>query len=256
MSSAYARVLANPTSLSAREALAAEWKAAGDPRAKLIDFQLRYRAYRVAGSTASDDARMLLRKAYELTTKHGAEWAGEVAGLVEKFEFHRGCIAEVTLSGASFARVMPRLVALAPIQHVNLTLPLDFASVVAAPEFAQLTSLKAVTLGAGFGDAEAKLLAASPLAKGLRWIRLTDDAIGRAGVEALAASSYLATCAYLDLAGNPVNPSPDVNDHTGALLAVRSDVGDEMERTYGHRPWLALPTGAWPPDRDDIATTP
>jgi hypothetical protein len=31
----------------------------------------------------------------------------------------------------------------------------------------------------------------------------------------------------------------------------------ELERKYGLRPWLALPTNElqWPPDRDDISTT-
>lgn len=254
---AYDRVLTNPRSLSAREALAAEWNAAGDPRAELIDLQLRYRQHRIDNTTWSDEANAQRRRIYQLTQQHGKIWAGEVAALVTKFEFHRGCVAEVTLPGASFASTMPKLMTLAPIQHVNLTTPLDFEQVVASPALARLTSLQAATLRAAFGDTEAAQLAASPHARNLAWMRLTDNAIGVAGVEALAASPHLATCAYLDLEGNPVNPSPDFNDDHGVMVAVRTGRADELERKYGLRPWLALPTNVldWPPDRDDISTT-
>jgi len=254
---AYDRVLANPRSLSAREALAAEWNAASDPRSELIDLQLRYRQHRIDNTIWSDEANAQFRRIFQLTEQHGKTWAGEVAPLVTRFEFHRGCVAEVTLPGASFASAMPKLLTLAPIQHVNLTTPLNFAQVVASPALARLTSLKAVTLGAAFGDNEAAQLAASPYARSLAWIRLTDNAIGDAGVEALAASPHLATCAYLDLEGNPVNPSPDFNDDYGVMEAMRSGRADELDRKYGPLPWLALPTNNlhWPPDRDDISTT-
>ena len=245
--------------MSAREALAAEWSAAGDTRAELIDLQLRYRKHRIQNTTWADEANAQLSRIYRLTKQHGKTWAGEVAALVTKFEFHRGCVAEVTLPGASFASALPKLLRLAPIQHVNLTTPLEFAQVVASPALARITSLKAVTLGAAFGDTEAAQLAASPHARNLAWVRLTDNAIGDAGVEALAASPHLVTCAYLDLAGNPVDPTPDVTDRHDnmVMMAVRSDRAAELERKYGPRPWLALPTDVlhWPPDRDDISTT-
>lgn len=254
---AYERVLANPRSWSAREALAAECYAAGDPRAELIDLQLRHRRHWIDNTMWTEEANAQHGRIHQLTQQHGKTWAGEVAALVTKFEFHRGCVAEVTLPGASFASTMPKLMTLAPIQHVNLTTPLDFAQVVASPALARLTSLKAVTLGAAFGDTEAAQLAASPYARNLAWVRLTDNTIGDAGAEALAASPHLATCAYLDLEGNPVNPSPYFNDDYGVMEAVRSRRGDELERKYGPRPWLALPTDNLlrSPDRDDISKT-
>ncbi|MCA1556108.1 MAG: hypothetical protein LC747_05400, partial [Acidobacteria bacterium] len=256
---AYERVLANPRSLSAREALAAECYAASDPRAELIDLQLRYRKHRIQGTTWADEANAQLGRIYQLTQQHGKTWAGEVAALVTKFEFHRGCVAEVTLPGASFASALPKLMTLAPIQHVNLTTPLEFAQVVASPALARITSLKAVTLGAAFGDTEAAQLAASPHARNLSWVRLMSNAIGEAGVEALAASPHLATCAYLDLEGNPVNPTPYITDHNDNMLmeAMRSGRAAALERKYGPRPWLALPTDVlhWPAHRDDISTT-
>ena len=56
--------------------------------------------------------------------------------------------------------------------------------------------------------------------------------------------------------GNPVNPSPYFNDDHGVMEAVRSGRADELERKYGLRPWLALPTDTlqWP-HRYDISTT-
>jgi hypothetical protein len=43
---------------------------------------------------------------------------------------------------------------------------------------------------------------------------------------------------------------------TGVQATVRSDRAAELERVYGPRPWLALPTARpWPPDREDVATT-
>ena len=61
----------------------------------------------------------------------------------------------------------------------------------------------------------------------------------------------------LDLEGYPLNQSPYFNDDYGVMEAVRSRRGDELERKYGPRPWLALPTDNLlrPPDRDDISKT-
>lgn len=253
---AYERVLAEPSSLAAREALAREWRANGDPRAELVELQLRYRQHRIDNTVWTDEANALLRAAYKLVSTHGKAWAGEIARLVTKYEFHRGCIAEVTLPGASFASVMPKLIALAPIQHVNLIAPLEVQTVFGSPLFERVTSLKAVTLGAAFGDREAVELAASPHVRNLVWVRLTDNAIGDVGVEALAASPHLAACAYVDLQGNPVDPTPQISELDGTRVAVRSSRAGELERAHGRRPWLELPTNVttWPADRDDMST--
>jgi len=60
-----------------------------------------------------------------------------------------------------------KLFTLAPIRHVNTTLPLP--SVTAffdLPQLAKLTSLNLALLGAAFGDARASALAGCPHAKG------------------------------------------------------------------------------------------
>lgn len=121
---------------------------------ELIERQLRLRKYRLEQTLWTDEAVKLSRELHVLVRRNGKRWAGEVAPLVQSFEFHRGCLAEVTLSGAAVLNVMPKLVKLAPVQHVNLIAPLELAAVIASPLFARMTSLQINGLGAGFGDAE------------------------------------------------------------------------------------------------------
>jgi hypothetical protein len=258
MSAAYERVLAAPSSLAAREALAAEWKAKQDPRAELIDKQLRLRRHRLDDTLWCDEANALNREIRVLLKKHGAQWAGDAARMANDVAFHRGCVAEVTLPGAAFVSAMPQLLAVAPIQHVNLTAPLALEQVAESPHLARLSSLRICELRAGFGDAQASTLARSPHIANLVWLSLTDNAIGKAGAEALAASPQLARCAFVDLAGTPYNPTPFVTAYEGVENRGRPGSADELERAFGKRTWLQVPAegSSWPPHRDDVATTP
>ncbi len=255
--SAYDNVLANPSSLAAREALAAEWKAKRDPRADLIDKQLRLRKHRLDNTLWSPEANKLDREIWVLVRDHGAKWAGEVAKLAKEYAFHRGCVAEVTLPGSTFAATLPKLLALAPIQHVNLTIPLAIDQVAASPHLAKLASLKITGQKSAFGDAQAAQLARSPYLGNLKWLSLTDNTVGAAGVEALAASPHLDRCLYVDLAGNPKDPTPGVTEYEGIENRGRPGLAEELERKFGKRPWLAVPAEGtpWPPNRDDISTT-
>jgi hypothetical protein len=256
--SAYENVLANPSSLAAREALAAEWKAKRDPRAELIDKQLRLRQHRLDNTLWSKEANALDREIWVLVRDRGAHWAGEVAKLAKDYKFHRGCVAEVTLSGSAFAAALPKLLALAPIQHVNLTAPLAIEQVAASPHLAKLSSLAIHEQRAGFGDVQAAQLARSPYLGNLKYLSLTDNTIGAAGVEAIAASPHLDRCLYVDFGGNPKNPTPGVTEYEGIETRGRPGLAEELERKFGKRPWLQVPAEGtpWPPNRDDISTTP
>jgi hypothetical protein len=256
--SAYERVLAAPSSLAAREALAAEWKAKKDPRAELIDKQLRLRQHRLENTLWSDEANALTREINVLLKKHGAQWAGDAAKHAKEYVFHRGCVAEVTLPGAAFASAMPKLLAVAPIQHVNLTTPLNLEHVVESAHLAKLSSLRICEHRAGFGDAQASALARSPFLANLKWLSLTDNAIGVAGAESLAASPHLAKCVFIDLGGNPTNPTPSLSEYEGVENRGRPAIAQDLERKFGKRTWLQVPAEgtAWPPNRDDISTTP
>lgn len=254
--SAYERVLAAPGSLAAREALAAEWKAKKDPRAELIEKQLRLRQHRVDNTLWSDEANALAREINVLVKKHGAQWAGDAARLAKDYAFHRGCVAEVTLPGAAFSSAMPKLFALAPVQHVNLMMPLALEILVDSPHLARLSSLRIGELRGGFGDAQAATLARSPHLSNLRWLSLVDNAVGPAGAEALAASPQLAQCVFIDLGGNPTNPTPSLSEYEGVENRGRPAIAQDLERRFGKRAWLQVPAAGtmWPPDRDHLAT--
>jgi hypothetical protein len=256
--SAYERVLAAPSSLAAREALAAEWKAKKDPRAELIDKQLRLRQHRLDNTLWSDEANALTREINVLIKKHGAQWAGDAARIAKDVAFHRGCVAEVTIIGAAFVSSMPKLLAVAPIQHVNLIAPLALETVMESAHLAKLSSLRICEQRAGFGDAQASTLARSPFLANLKWLSLTDNAIGVAGAESLAASPHLARCTFVDLGGNPTNPTPSVSEYEGIENRGRPAIAQDLERKFGKRAWLQVPAEGtpWPPHRDDLATTP
>jgi hypothetical protein len=98
----------------------------------------------------------------------------------------------------------------------------------------------------------------SPYIANLKWLSLSDNSIGRAGAEALAASPHLAKCIYVNLGGNPTNPTPNVSSYEGIENRARPAIAADLERTFGKRPWLAVPGEdiPWPPHRDDISTTP
>jgi hypothetical protein len=253
---AFARVLAEPGSLAARRALAAQWKAANDPRSELVEKQLAYRDLELRDESSSKSARALRDQIRALIDREGRKWAGRIADLVESYEYRRGLVAQVKLRGERFVQHAAELFALAPIQHVDLTAPLAFDQVVGLPQLRKLVSLGINQQLDKFGDREATLLARSPHAAGLRWVGLYRNQIGEAGVEALAASPYLASARYIGLDYNPANPTPTVNDYDGQYLVERPPLAERLARSYGERPWLTGPsTGAWPPDRDELGVT-
>ena len=249
---AFERVLAEPGSLAARHALAAEWKAAGDPRATLIEQQLAQRELALAGKM--DDAARAGREIDELIARHGRAFAGPIADLVDGFQFFRGLVARVTLRGAQWQVRAAELLRLAPIQHLKLTAPLgDLDALFGMPELLRLRSLNLPSQQKAFGDRGAIALARSPHVTNLRFLDLGGDAIGQAGIEAIAASPYLAQAAFIHFTGNPADPTPWANvldrDFGRPALAA------ELEHTFGKRPWLAVPDGELPPSYDELAVT-
>jgi hypothetical protein len=253
---AFAQVLAEPGSMAARRALLADWKTRGDPRAELLENQLTYLELERAG----DDRAYALRLAINVAiARRGGAWAGELAKRVTDYKFHRGLVAEITLSGADFVARAPQLFELAPIQHVTITAPLpSMDALFAVSQLAKLTSLNMPGLGAAFGDSGAFALARCEHAARLRWISLNYDAIGQAGVEALADSPMLAHVRFLGLGGNAVDPTPYVQEvMEGHYGGGRPLLAAQLEQRFGPRPWLATPTNPedWPPNREALAIT-
>lgn len=255
-SSAFERVLAEPGSKAAREALLAEWRAAGDPRAELLGKQLELAATSYADATVK--WRNLSKEIRALVAARGREFAGQVADLVDGFDFKRGLVARVTLSGDAWIARAKELLALAPIQHLQLTTPIDLGKVFAVPELARIRVLDLANLGTAVGNAGAIALAKSRYAANLRFLDLLNDGIGDAGVEALAASPFLERCRYINLAGNPTNPTPAIDDIDGTRVPRRPKIAEVLEQTFGAKPWLALPAAdaAYPPDADALCIEP
>lgn len=254
---AFDRVMAEPASLAARYALLAEWKAANNPQAELLEQQLADRLF-TGPNRRSDEAWQVMHAIDRLLREHGREWAGRVAELVTRYKFHRGLVAQVDLPGDRFLEVMPELLSLAPIQHVNLHAPFaPIAELAESPLLARLSSLRLEGAGAACGDRGAIALAGSPHVVNLVDLGLADCAITRAGVDAIAASPYLTSAKRIDLEGNPCDPTPRVIDEgEGNWLAHRPPLAMELEALHGKRPWLALPTGylpTWPPHPDELA---
>jgi hypothetical protein len=254
---AFARVLAQPGSTDARRALERAWRAQGNAQAELIEKQLAYRELQAANKTNTAAAKAINAAIDHLIVKNGAAWAGRIAELVDKYEFRRGLVAIVRMSGDRFLAHAAELFQLAPIQHLSIEGSLDIGALADSPHLAKLGSLGIERRWDEFGDREAARLAGSRHASKLRWLSLYANTIGEAGVEALAASPYLDKVVYLSLDDNPCNPTPAVIEDGNERSVQRPGIAVELERNYGKRPWLTGPSATmdWPPDRDDVCVT-
>jgi len=242
----YERVLAEPGSIEARWILARS----GDVRATLIEKQLARRELRMAGNR--EGARAVRKEIDAIIAREGKALAGPIADLVSKYEFERGVVAFVALSGEAWLATAARLFELAPIQHVEITKPLGkLAAIFAVPEFAKLSTLIMVDLKDEFGDAGAIALARSPHASNLKWIDLTGNRIGDPGTEAIAASPYLEHAVFMHFENNPADPTPWANELDGDY--GRPMLACKLETMFGRRPWLDVPSVS-PPNYDEIAS--
>lgn len=254
---AWSRVMEQPSSLAARYALLEAWKAEANPQAELLEAQLAYRLI-PPSARSSAAAWELKRTMNRLIKAHGAEWAGRIAVLVSRYEFCRGLVAEVDLPGERFFDLLPELLTLAPIQHVDLQSPYGpIEEILASPMLAKLSSLHLDGAQSACGDRGAIALANNPNAIHLAEVSMWNCDITRVGVEALGASTHLRHAKYIGLELNPCNPGPRVIDEgEGNWLAFRPPLAEELEKKYGLRPWLAMPEGylpTWPPHRDELA---
>lgn len=246
----YTAIVAEPNDAALRRALAAHYDGRGDPRGELIRVQLALADQAVAGEL---DGK-LLRRERELVKAHGRAWAAPLADLISGYRFHRGLLGEVTLPLDRFLDVAPSLFAAAPIQHVNLTRPRTrLGELLRSPHLARLSSLALEDLD--LDDEDARAIARAEGLRTLRYLALGNNRIGRAGVEALAASPWLARLDVLDLSNNPCDPipRPGGRDLDGRVTAIdRPALANELVSRYGARPWLANPTNpeAWPLPRD------
>jgi uncharacterized protein (TIGR02996 family) len=201
-------------------------------------------------------------RAFRLRSDYGFEWARGIRTLAEGWSYTRGFIGRVKIDAARFLAIAPQLYRRVPIEHLHLT----GVAPVAAELFASpyLQQIQALSIPGRWernpqtnyvepekiGDAEVMLLASSPHLAGLEWLELYNNAIGPAGLDALAASANLPSLGFLDFSGNEAeDPTPHHADgYDGYTLEAI-----ELERKYGHKDWLdPRPRAHWPPRPDEV----
>lgn len=246
---AMARVLAEPLADFPREDYARLMDELGDPRGDFIRYQIA--AFRTRDA-AAPEVRRRNRAAERLLGQHGAQWAGEVARLVDYYVFSRGFIELVGMSAHAFLERSHRLFKLAPVMHLELRDAAPVArELLSSQQFAGIQSLSLDTCG--LGDREAELLAGNPALRNLRWLSLANNAIGREGVRALASSEHLRSLHFVNLFGNRYDPGPRfAHEDSRVVDAWYAPEFSELARQGNGAPWLSVSRDLLP-DRFHLA---
>ena len=174
-----------------------------------------------------------------LLNRHGREWAGLTARLVDTYRFHRGFVEVVTMDASEFLQRAELLFNDAPIRHLDLT---GVASVAEALfQSPLLRSIRSLDLARnGLTDDHVKMLAASPLLRALRWLSLADNRISIDGADALARSPLSEQLVYVVFHGNPFEPNERYSYDNGFVVdSWIPDDGVALEQRVGRElPWL------------------
>jgi hypothetical protein len=126
----------------------------------------------------------------------------------------------ITIPGDVFVKRAKEIFAQAPIQHVELTLPLDIEGLCKLSQLVQVSSLD-IQGEQAFGDREAAMLAACPYISGMR-LGSWGSAIGVEGLRAISRSPHLHSLISLELTGNP-GVGPGVTGRHGLNLTTMFD---------------------------------
>jgi hypothetical protein len=91
----------------------------------------------------------------------------------------------------------------------------------------------------GLYDIHVQLLADSPNVEALRWLSLLRNFIGMKGAEALARSKSLPRLRFVEMGGNPFDPTEQLGMDSGIVVSSYfPQEGRELEAKYGVLPWL------------------
>ena len=164
-------VLANPDADEPRDRLSELWMRTGDPRGELISVQMKL-------ARQQGNGPQLRKRAREMIEKHGRQWSGGIADLVDKFYFRRGFVEHIQVEASAFLQIAETLYALAPIRHLTLTGAHAVANdLFASPHLSRIVSI--ALEHCGLTDDDATLMAASPHMSRVRWLVLGWNEIGR-----------------------------------------------------------------------------
>jgi hypothetical protein len=195
--SAFDDVIARPRSIAARRELAREWRANGDPRAELIERQLK--EHDGLGMLSRETVPGEIRK---LVKEHGRQWAGKIADIANGYSYELGVIATINIDGDKLIQHAAELVRMAPIVHMVIEPPIDLVAVSAVPELAQVSTLT-LREGPWLHDDAIEAFANSPNIRGLRALDVQAGNLTQRGFAALVASPHLSDIVYIDITDNP-----------------------------------------------------
>jgi uncharacterized protein (TIGR02996 family) len=186
----------------------ADWlEERGDPRGEFIRVQCelttRLRADIAQMEKDYEQRKTLRGRAEQLFNAYGQEWNRPMRDSgCHKWEYRRGFVEAVELSGDAFLKSAAMLFRTEPIQCLCLTGSIP--DVVGFTRIEQLTRPTELVLhGAGIGNAGAQTLVASPHLWNITSLDLSHNNIGDAGAQALASSPNLAALTLLSLASDP-----------------------------------------------------
>jgi uncharacterized protein (TIGR02996 family) len=167
------------------------------------------------------------------------------------WQFDRGFISFVRLEPENFLALGQRLFDMAPVQHADLYGGSEpVRPLFQSPYLARLDSLS--LWKCGLDDDDAVALANCEGLQRATWIDLSENRIGKRGIEALAASPIFANKVVVDLHGNPYDPSERAKyDWDGSLaFAYMPEEAQAIEQKLG-RPvlWFHCATREPMPDR-------
>ena len=204
-------------------------------RADFIRVQLKRRA--ILGDIGNPRSLRYERISAELSDQYGAEWAKDIAPLVQAYSFWAGFIEEVSVSCDQFLKIAPDLFSRAPIRHLNLTSMNGRASEFSSPYLARIRSL--VLDNCKLGNAEIEILSKSSLLADLRWLSLARNQIEFSGFQSMAKSTRLKSLKYVNFFGNLADPSEELSTDQGVILSARlSPDGKRLEKEFGYIRWL------------------
>ncbi|WP_437533491.1 TIGR02996 domain-containing protein [Sorangium sp. So ce726] len=180
----------------------------------------------------------LQHRIWELIERHGASWAGAIAGSVDAYHFVRGFVGWIKVSARRFLDHGEGIMALAPVQHLDLTDVRDVdEALFDSPLWSHIRSLSMDACG--LHDLHLQMLAASPHLTNLRWLSVADNHLTLAAAEALAASPYLQDVRYAEFRSNPTDPVEQLGYDSGVVVASwMPPEGKDLEARFGPKPWL------------------
>jgi uncharacterized protein (TIGR02996 family) len=185
-----------------------------------------------------------------LRAQHGARWAHFIAPLArghradapfQGYEFERGFVALLRTEPDMVADMGDRLLAMAPIEHLEMTREGPFIPALTAPWLARMRTLTFNALG--LGDDDAVALAERGHLDRCEWLDLEGNRIGSRGAQALLDSPAIRRIPVVILRGNPGDPAVLASRDAGGGMLVEGmpAAGEAAEARHGRIPWLHLP---------------